>query len=141
MSVHRQIDLGFGFGVAAAALAAMIGAGMQNGTFADLGRVLIFGAFIGFLTLVVRTAVKAGLHGQNSLIRAKEKTPDRTRFLRAQIIIRTRLRCPYCHDSLTGEISECSGCKANLHDDCLLEARGCVTLGCQNRAPKRTVRV
>lgn len=137
MSVHKKIDAAFGFSVAAVALAAMVGSGMQNGVFAPLGVVLIIGAFVGLILLLVRSVVRASAAGE---IKAKERAPDRALFSSSKIVVRTRLRCPYCHDGLTGTISECSGCKATLHDECLLEARGCVTLGCHNRAPKRTVR-
>ena len=65
---------------------------------------------------------------------------DRSHCLRTKIVVRSKLRCPYCHDSLVGRVSTCSDCQAGLHDECLTEAKGCVTLGCKRRAPKWAVR-
>ena len=46
-------------------------------------------------------------------------------------------RCPYCHQDLEGETHTCAECGVGYHEECLLEMRGCATLGCANTPPPR----
>lgn len=74
------------------------------------------------------------------LLDESARTLGRLQLERSEGVVSGKLRCPYCHDSLVGRVSTCLGCQAALHDECLAESKGCVTLGCKRRAPKWAVR-
>ncbi len=46
------------------------------------------------------------------------------------------VRCPYCRDDLDGLTHACAECGVVHHEECLVEIRGCTTLGCSN-TPQR----
>lgn len=103
-------------------------------------------ANVGFMIVLISlTALALILVGSviNEHTRTHEARPrpvDREAFKAPTIVIRTKLRCPFCHDALAGETLECGGCKARYHPECLEEAHGCATLGCQHMAPRRRLR-
>lgn len=51
------------------------------------------------------------------------------------------LVCPYCKDSLDGQgaFVECAACTTWFHEECFLENRGCMTMGCDEQRSNRPV--
>jgi hypothetical protein len=123
--------------VALALVVMAVGCGLvSERDMAPLGFFLIGASILGG-ALVVGIIASLGADRPE----APERGFDRTRFSSPKIVIRTKLRCPYCHDGLNGKTRECAGCRATYHEDCLEEAHGCVTLGCRNRASRPRVRL
>jgi hypothetical protein len=118
-------------------LGLLVGFGMLNSPAAPVGAVLIGVSCVAVSLAVVVFAIAQHAGRCDALT---PKPIDRTAFRPPTIVVRSKLRCPYCHDGLAGQTLECGGCRARYHEDCLEEARGCTTLGCQNKAPRRTVR-
>lgn len=47
------------------------------------------------------------------------------------------LTCPFCKDALAGaRFVECAACATWFHEECFLENRGCMTMGCREQRLK-----
>lgn len=66
----------------------------------------------------------------SQLWRVQRKGPIRRRRWLRWLSERAAQTCPFCKDDLGDEVSECPGCEACYHPECLEEFKTCASLGC-----------